>query len=592
MDDFREFIDDLLAKTDIVSVVSRYVPLKQKGSKHWGCCPFHHEKDPSFTVDRGKQFYHCFGCKESGNAITFIQKMESVDFMDAVGVLAEAAHIEVPAFGGDRKAGASREKKKHLCALMKDAARHYFDNLSLDAAKPARDYLEMRGIPRNLVVKFGLGYSINGSEMIDFLEKKGYTKAEMKEAGLIEQHADSYYDVFYSRLIFPIIDNFGDVVAFGGRTLKADYDYAKYRNSSQTVIFDKSRNIYGINLLKKKKQRERVDSIIMTEGYMDVIALHKGGFDTAVASMGTALTSRQAAMLKNYASRVYISYDGDGAGQKATLRGLDILAAAGLSVRVVKLPDGLDPDDVIKKLGREAYQKLLDEAVTLTAFKIDTIKKAYDLSDPEGKSKFAVEAINVIRELENPVEQEEYINLVQSYTGYSKQVLMRQAELAPEEIRPAYEPPRKEIEVSTSVQASEDRAALFVLSSLAADKGYATYLESADFLPELGAYRTLYEEIARDCRELGRVRTDSMFSRLGENERALLSRIVGYEFLDGDGSEKYKDCVCMLRARRIEEEIDALTAKLEGSFGREKSEILKSIQSLTRRLKEIKTERR
>ena len=590
MDDFREFIDELLAKTDIVSVISRYVPLKAKGNTHWGCCPFHHEKDPSFAVNSQKQFYHCFGCKESGNAITFVEKMESVDFMDAVRILAEAAHIEVPTFKGGKNRSDNREKKKRLCALMRDAARHYFDNLSRKEAEPAREYIAKREIPQNLVVKFGLGYSINGGEIIDYLEGKGYTKAEMKEAGLVEQRADSWYDVFYGRLMFPIIDNFGDVVAFGGRTLKPDYEFAKYRNSSQTEIFDKSRNIYGINLLKKKKQVSRVDSIIMTEGYMDVIALHKAGFDTAVASMGTALTQRQASLLKNYAPRVYISYDGDGAGQKATLRGLDILAAAGLSVRVVRLPEGLDPDDLIKTQGAAAYQKLLDEAVTLTAFKIDTLKKSYDVTDPEGKSKFAVEAVKIIKELENPVEQEEYINLVQKYTGYSKQVLMRQAELVPEQQTPIStpyaEPPK------SSVQSGEDRASLFVLASLAADKDYAGYENNADFLPSYGAYRTLYSAIEQDHREKGSVRTDSMFSRLTGEEKELLSRIVGYEFVDGDGAEKYKDCIRLLKTRRTEEQIEDLTEKSKTASPEETKRLTQEILLLTRRLKEIKTEKR
>ena len=344
------------------------------------------------------------------------------------------------------------------------------------------------------------------------------------------------------------------------------------------------------NLLKKKKQVSRVDSIIMTEGYMDVIALHKAGFDTAVASMGTALTQRQASLLKNYAPRVYISYDGDGAGQKATLRGLDILAAAGLSVRVVRLPEGLDPDDLIKTQGAAAYQKLLDEAVTLTAFKIDTLKKSYDVTDPEGKSKFAVEAVKIIKELENPVEQEEYINLVQKYTGYSKQVLMRQAELVPEQQTPIStpyaEPPK------SSVQSGEDRASLFVLASLAADKDYAGYENNADFLPSYGAYRTLYSAIEQDHREKGSVRTDSMFSRLTGEEKELLSRIVGYEFVDGDGAEKYKDCIRLLKTRRTEEQIEDLTEKSKTASPEETKRLTQEILLLTRRLKEIKTEKR
>lgn len=595
MDDFKEFIDELLAKTDIVQVVSRYVPLKAKGNRYWGCCPFHHEKDPSFSVESTKQFYHCFGCKESGNAITFVQKMESIDFMDAVRILAEAAHMEIPTFkGSGRNAAAEREKKKRLCALMKAAARHYFDNLSLPAAQTAREYLTKRGIDRRLIVKFGLGYSVNGNEIIDYLESQGFKKAEMLEAGLVAQRADSYYDVFYGRVMYPIIDNFGDVVAFGGRTLKPDYEYAKYRNSSQTLIFDKSRNIYGINLLKKRKQQARIDSVIMTEGYMDVIALHKGGFDTAVASMGTALTVFQAKLLKNYTNRVYISYDGDAAGQKATLRGLDILADAGLSVRIVELPDGLDPDDMIQKRGREAYQKLLDEALTLPAFKIKTLKNAHDLTDPEGKSKFAVEAINVIRKLPNPVEQEEYINLVQSYTGYSKQVLMKQAELTFSEDNPdeAAKVQPATIASTEATHGGEDKAAIFVLASLASDKPYARFSDGSDFLPESGAYRELYEAMQTDYTNCGTVRTDSLFSVLNDEGKELLARVAGYEFLDGDGTEKYDDCVRSLKARRLESEIERLKEKSAQLGIAEQVATAKEISRLMRKLKDVKSDGR
>ncbi len=596
MDDFKEFIDELLAKTDIVQVVSRYVPLKAKGNRYWGCCPFHHEKDPSFSVETVKQFYHCFGCKESGNAITFVQKMESIDFMDAVRILAEAAHMEIPTFkGSGRNLAAEREKKKRLCKLMKEAARHYFDNLSLPQAKTAREYLEKRGIDRKLVVKFGLGYSVGGGEIIEYLESKGYTKAEMLDAGLIAQRADSYYDVFYGRVMYPIIDNFGDVVAFGGRTLKPDYEYAKYRNSSQTLIFDKSRNIYGINLLKKRKQQGRIDSVIMTEGYMDVIALHKGGFDTAVASMGTALTVYQAKLLKNYANRVYISYDGDAAGQKATLHGLDILADAGLSVRVVELPDGLDPDDMIQKRGEKAYQKLLDEACTLPAFKIKTLKKAYDLTDPEGKSKFAVEAINVIRKLPNPVEQEEYINLVQSYTGYSKQVLMKQAELSFSDerfVEVEKKTPSAPAVATDTLSGGEEKAAVFVLASLAADMPYARFEESADFLPEDGAYRELYEAMHKDFLESGKVYMNSLFSVLNDEGKDLLARLSGYEFLDGDGTDKYNDCVRSLKIRRLEREVERLKSQSADLDIAAQLDAAKEIKRLMKKLNDVKSDRR
>lgn len=310
--DFKAWVDELLAKIDLAAVIGRYVPLKKKGGNLWGCCPFHHEKTPSFAVNESKQFYHCFGCHESGNAITFIQKMENVDRFDAIRLLASEAGMEMPSFSGTHVNEVQlREKKDRLLRLLKDAARHYYDNLSSDRARQAREYLESRGVDEHLVKKFGLGYSIDGGEMIAYLKSRGYTLPEMKDAGIAAQRGDEYYDVYYFRLMFPIINNFGEVIAFGGRTLEKNPDFAKYRNTSQTAVFDKSRAVYAINLLKQRKQRAGLEYIIMTEGYMDVIALHKAGFDMTVASMGTALTWAQARQLKNYCDRIYISYDGD-----------------------------------------------------------------------------------------------------------------------------------------------------------------------------------------------------------------------------------------------------------------------------------------
>ncbi len=218
----REWIEQLLSRVDLVRIISRYLPLTKKGRTHWGCCPFHHEKEPSFAVNEEKQFYHCFGCKESGNAITFIQKMESVDFVDAVKILAEEAKMELPKFNRNETGGATREKKERLYALMREAAKHYHDNLLSARGKTARDYLDARGITGSLVTRFGFGASCDGEEIINYLLSKGYTHAEMKEAGLIDQHGDRWYDVFYGRLMIPIINNFGEVVAFGGRLINPE----------------------------------------------------------------------------------------------------------------------------------------------------------------------------------------------------------------------------------------------------------------------------------------------------------------------------------------------------------------------------------
>lgn len=581
--DWREWIDELLSKLDIVQIISRYVPLTRKGRTFWGCCPFHHEKDPSFAVNEEKQFYHCFGCKESGNAISFIQKIESVDFIDAVKMLAQEAKMELPKREFNAGGGVSREKRERLYALMKEAARHYRENLSSEGGKLARDYIEARQIPQNLVTRFGFGVSLNGDEIITHLLSKGYTHAEMKEAGLIEQKGDRYYDVFFGRFMIPIINNFGEVVAFGGRLISPETHIPiKYRNSTNTPIFDKSKTLYAINLLKKKKQKEKINYVIIAEGYMDVLALHKAGFDTAVASMGTALTFAQAKMIRNYSKNVFISYDGDSAGQTATLRGLDILREAGLNVKVVTLPDGLDPDDFIKAKGAQAYRKLLEEAQTLPAFKINSLRPRYDLTAPDGKSAFAIEAVKVIKALDSPIEQEEYLKIIHECTGYSYDALRKQADMTPlDDKKPTVEAREEEKPVQTDETRSQTE--LFVIASIAQGKDYVDFSDDVYSYLSLASDRKIYEYALEKYKAGEKPVVSSLYSFLDEKTA---NEIAGYEFVAGDGEEKYKACLRKMKIKRLEADKSELAKRYdETKDGKLISEIVK----LDRRLADLKS---
>lgn len=545
----REWIEQLLSRVDLVQIISRYVPLKKKGRTYWGCCPFHHEKTPSFAVNEDKQFYHCFGCKESGNAITFIEKMESVEFSDAVKMLAQEAGMEIPKFRSGNDNGISREKRERLYSLMRAAAKHYHENLSGPRGKNARNYLDSRGITGNLVTRFGFGASYDGEEIIDFLLSQGYTRAEMKEAGLVEQRGADWYDVFYGRLMIPIINNMGEVVAFGGRLIDpSSHIPVKYRNSSNTPIFDKSRTLYAINLLKRKKQREKIDFVIVTEGYMDVVALHNAGFDTAVASMGTALTYSQAKLIRNYSENVFISYDGDTAGKTATLRGLDILQSAGLNVKVVSLPEGLDPDDLIKTQGRDAYEKLLKEAQPLPAFKLNSLKKRFDIASPDGKAAYAIEAVKVIKSLENPVEREEYLSILHDTTGYSFDALRKQADITPESENEVQRIPSRDESAEKKPGTKRDKAELFVIASIAHGMPYVDFSEDVFTYLDSDTDRKIYQYAVEKYKQGEKMSVSVLYSMFDASD---VAEVVEYDFMEGDDRAKYEMCLARMKIKYV-----------------------------------------
>lgn len=574
--EFNEFCSRLLEKTDIVKLISRYATLRRVGNSFKACCPFHNERTPSFSVDANKQLYHCFGCGKGGNAITFVRDIENIDTIDAIKMLADEAGMELPKLSGENGKHFDKEKRLKLYELMREAARRYNENLSSPRAEIAREYLVKRELPPNIVTRFGLGYSLDQTDIIKYLEGKGYTKAEMKDAGLIEQKADKWYDVFYGRLMFPIISNTGEVVAFGGRSLDG-VSYAKYRNSAQTEIFDKSKTVYALNLLKKKRRAGPLDYVIMCEGYIDVIALHKAGFDTAVASMGTALTATQAKQLKNYSDKVIISYDGDGAGQKATLRGLDILRESGLTVKVASIPDGLDPDEIINQRGKEAYGKILDEALPLVAYKLSILKKKYDLNDRDDKTAYTAEAVRCIKQLDNPVEIEEYLQSLSAETGYDIGVLRAQAKLYVDTDKPATsEPPQKE----------ENKRGFFETFLLAAyinGKEYVDPRDLEEIFPD-GFERNVVDSIT-DSRMRGLKDTAAMlYTDLPEGVQKQLPEIIDFDFSSIDSKADYDACVISLKCAKLEKKISELAARYDETKDieclRESNEIRKKIKQL------------
>lgn len=416
-----EFLDELKYKCDIVEIISQYVPLQKKGSRYFGCCPFHHEKTASFCVSQDNGFYHCFGCGASGDVIKFIMEMESMSFFDSVRYLAEKAGMQLPEMKLDPQFKEKKERSDVLKQLMRDAARYYRNNL-VDPVKgkDAREYLANRGIDDETAKRYGLGLSLDYDSLVGYLRRKEYALKDLLDCGLIA-NTEKPFDAFANRIIVPIINSKNEVVAFGGRIYHGEENVAKYKNSTNTQLFDKGRTIYGVNYLKRDRHAGAViHDIILVEGYMDVISLGSVGIRNAVAGMGTALTEGQAYELKRLAPKIYVCYDGDAAGRKATLRNVDILVKTGLDVKVVSLDDGKDPDETVRESGAEGFLKRVDEAVPVTEYKLNLCKNAYDLNTYEGRSKYLKSAIAVLKSVADGSEREVYIELVATLSRTSK----------------------------------------------------------------------------------------------------------------------------------------------------------------------------
>lgn len=417
----EEFIEEVRLANEIIDVISEYISLKPRGKNFFGLCPFHNEKTPSFSVDPQKQLYHCFGCGEGGNVFNFIMAQERLDFIEAVKFLAERKGISLPGSLDKAEDEEAKRKRQELYKINRAAALFYHQNLLSKEGIHALEYLRSRGIANKTIITFGLGYAPDSwNATMDYLINQGFDKDLLIQIGLVVEKGDSTYDRFRNRIMFPIIDHRDRVVGFGGRVM--DDSLPKYLNSSESPIFNKSSILFGLNLAKRQRP---VDHIIIVEGYLDVIALYEYGFHNVVASLGTALTQDQAKLLRRYTPNIYIAYDGDAAGQRATARGLDILKDAGCIVKVIKLPKGMDPDDILREHGVEYFNKLINNAVPLTDYKLEQLRSVYDLDNSEDKVEFATKAAEILVEVDNPLERDVYIQKLYTTTGFRPELIYR-----------------------------------------------------------------------------------------------------------------------------------------------------------------------
>lgn len=589
------WLDELRARADIVQIVSGYVPLKKNGHRYWGLCPFHGEKTASFSVDAEQQLYYCFGCKAGGSVIQFIMEIERLDFPEAVRFLADQLHMPLPQMENDPDWQRKRDQRDRLLSANREAARIFHQTLYTKEGEASLNYLKKRGLTDNVIRKFGLGAA---PEKWDFLTQqllqKGFNLEELRQVGLTvvkdeetlpdgTKRPKRAFDMFRNRAIFPIIDQYGNVLGFGGRILGEGQP--KYLNTSDTPVFNKRLGVYAANLLRKERHLERV---VLVEGYMDVVSLNQFGVTGVCATLGTALTNEQARLLKRFAPKVYLSYDGDSAGQHAILRGLDILEAEGIPARVLDFPDGLDPDEFIRRDGLEGFEKL--PALSPATYRMRRLKDQHDLSTQEGRTEYAKACAQILKGLE-PVELENHLQQLMVQTGFSREVLMAQIGQTVPRVNEAVQKPAAAAPVrrTTAADSTDDelRAQEMLISLLGTRRLPSDIISEQDFDDPL--LKSLYTRLKEGDSPAALV--DAFQDR--EDIRARVGRLLLTPPSEDTDQliRMAEDCLSSLRRKRIERQIKTIMQNVNSMTGEEKREAMMQVQQLSAQLNQLKARR-
>ena len=553
----EQFIDELVSRTDMVDLVGNYVRLNKKGNNYWGLCPFHSEKTPSFSVSPDKQICYCFGCHKGGGAINFVMELENMSFVDAVRHLAQRAGMTVPESDYDT---GRKEKRELLLEINKQAARYFHSQLYAPVGAAGLEYLRSRGLSQATLTNFGLGFAPDSWDgLLNHLAEQGYDKKTVLEAGLaVSNDRGRIYDRFRNRVMFPIIDVRGSVIGFGGRVM--DDSKPKYLNSPEGLVYNKSRNLFALNISKKTK----AGRIILTEGYMDTIALHQAGFDCAVASLGTALTADHAQLLARYTKEAVIAYDGDGAGVAAAQRAIPLLEKAGLKVRVLRMRGAKDPDEFIKAYGRDAFAKLLDESENHIEYRLQQIQSRFDLTDDAQRVDFIREVTGLLASLPNAVEREVYGGRAAQAAGISAESLSQEVK---KELRRRFAKQKKQQErhdLAPAANAQPDTRALRyenVRSAMAEEGVLRLVLLEPDLLDRVdGLTGSEFSapllgkvfDLLRDRRADGRgVQLGGLAGTLTAEEMSHLARVTDKPENLGHSGQSLTDYINIIRMERI-----------------------------------------
>lgn len=580
----QAFLEELISKNDIVSVISKYVTLTRRGNNYWACCPFHSEKTPSMSIKEDGQFFKCFGCGEGGNVISFVMKIEDVDFTKAVEILAKNVGMELPTYEDNEEMRKKKRARDRILSVLKDTAEFYISNLKSVKAKQHIDYIRKRGINDEMLEKFKIGASLDFYSLIQHLRKIGYTSQEMLDAGVAGKNTDndSLYDFYGTRLVFPIMNGLGEIVGFSARELSNDPQKAKYKNTPQTMVFNKSQLIYGYNFLRELKRAKMLDSIVMVEGQMDVIACHQVGVNSAIGVMGTALTSSHAKDLSYLCNNIILCLDGDNAGSNATYRAINILKEANMNVSVVRLTKAKDPDEYIKKFGKDAFLEELYGAMDCIEFILIDLAKKYDITKNADKTKYINEALEYLSKLSTSTEQEVYLAVLKEIVKVPVDALRNTLRGSREEVK---KPDEDILDNELKSNAFEPLAKQCILAS--ALYGKITNLEDyADIFDENDSYKEIYEYIADKLRTKQNINISTIYSYFDIVKDCAWDMVINYNFPSDEVLEDYfKDSVERLRINKLKTKKQQLRAKIDNceSFD-EKYSLLAEIQELDKQI--------
>lgn len=574
-----EFLDRVRAKNDIVDVVSKYVTLTRRGLNFWACCPFHNEKTPSFSVKQDGQFFKCFGCGESGNVFTFIMKMENVDFPTSVEILAKNAGLELPTDTENEEMKKRKHERDRVYAVLKATTEFYHKNLIENPNSEQAKYLKERGLSREMIEKFQIGASLNFDSLPEHLRKLGFTAKEMMSAGVVGTGDDNrIYDFYGKRLIFPIFNSFGDVVAYSGRSVTPSPEHTKYKNTPQTIVFNKSEILFGYNFARDLKKEHMLDTLVIVEGHIDVIACHQVGITNTIGCMGTALTTLHAKKIKQLVDNVILCLDGDNAGNMATYKAIDVLKQVGLNVRVVRLVGAKDPDEFIKKFGKDNFLEVLTNSIDCVDFILTDSAKKYNLENNSEKNQYVQEALNYISKFSTPAEQEIYLTEVQKLVKIPIDALRKSMQKS--EVKETCETIENLSDTPSNNYILESK--IMLLASILYKKienfeNFSGLFASNDELSELYKFLVQKKNANED------VTVSSLFDNFDISKNSLIDRVINYVFPETDVyNQLLSDTIKRVNQLKIDDELKELKAKLSNVKSNEElTETLKRMQELT-----------